>query len=90
MTCKRTDLGYDTTVWSCGRRGDKGPTYPPCSACGGRRDTHDHLTFCEFELRGIKAGQACGKPLCRGCVVKVGRQVLCPAHAKFLARMEGK
>lgn len=74
MTCKRIELGAGAAVWSCSR----GPRTPPpmCERCGA----HPATLECGFELRGARAGQSCGKKLCRRCA---NGTVLCPPHAKL-------
>ena len=36
---------------------------------------------CTFPLKGRKAGQTCGQPLCSHCFTTVGSLELCPVHA---------
>lgn len=80
MTCKRTDFGDGLTSWSCSR--ERKPDTAPCSACKAKPSS----LACGFELRGPKAGQTCGKALCRGCAQDVGGRPMCPAHARIAAQ----
>lgn len=76
MTCRRIELGGGTAVWTYHRP----PAQPACSACsrpGG-------VLTCQFELGGAKAGQRCGKALCRRCAGQ-GEPALCPPHQKLVA-----
>lgn len=75
MACKRTDLGPGMTVWNCGR-GQLQEAKPVCEVCR----VHPAVMPCGFELRGAKAGQTCGKQICRRCA---GDSVLCPPHARM-------
>jgi len=61
-------------IFSCG-----GPKPPPCSVpgCGNPQWTH-----CVFELRGARAGEVCGRPLCSA---HGGDGALCPPHYRFMA-----
>lgn len=79
------------TVFSCGRR--PAEPEPLCDICRANPAT----LGCQFELRGAKAGQVCGKRLCRGCSVLVMpvppsmvATRVCPPHAAFLKREAGR
>lgn len=69
-------------VISCSR-GQPAPALSNCSSCG---DEVERVKPCAFQLRGPKAGQTCGMVLCRVCAQKVGKAVMCPAHARLTAR----
>jgi len=66
------------TIFACDRKPST-----PCKRCGGRA-----VIGCEYPLRGEKAGQTCGAPLCEVHSYEVeapdfkGR--VCAPHAKLL------
>ena len=76
MTCRRIDLGGGSAVWSCHRP----PVRPSCSVCGGAGSG----LACQFELAGAKAGERCGKALCRTCA-GTSSPALCPPHRRLVA-----
>lgn len=76
MTCRRLELGGGAAVWSCHRP----PPQPPCTGCGAAGGT----LACQFEFTATKAGQRCGKALCRTCA-GTSALVLCPPHRRLVA-----
>jgi hypothetical protein len=57
----------------------------PCSNRCGR----DAEVECEHPLSGRKAGENCGRKLCRRCAVKLGGKVRCPPHAELTREQAG-
>ncbi len=57
----------------------------PCSAKCGR----DAEVECEYPLGGKKAGELCGRKLCRRCAVKLGGKVRCPPHVELAREQPG-
>lgn len=78
MSCRRIDIGPNSTVWSCTR--GRASSAPVCSQCR----EHVSTTSCGFQLRGEKAGQVCGRVLCTRCTSPKGGVSLCPPHAKMI------
>lgn len=50
----------------------------PCLSCGRLAQFS-----CDFELKGKKQGQKCGRPLCRGCAEGGMGRYLCGPHARI-------
>lgn len=76
----------DVQIFVC-RRGE-GPTPAPVYCPCGMKATK----ACAFELRGPKAGQRCGKPLCQRCGLAAGAQErggLCAPHARLAGKVVG-
>lgn len=86
MSCRRTDLGPTTTLFTCGR--SNSTRSPPCSNCKTAGAQHT----CQFELAGSKAGQRCGRELCRKCVRRsLANQDLCAVHHRLVeSRQDGR
>jgi hypothetical protein len=63
----------DLTVFECGK------PVPRCAepACGERATEP-----CQFELRGKRAGERCGRLLCPRCAHRCGSVVLCGPHSR--------
>ena len=77
------------TVFYCGRHKPEEPR-PVCTACQAKPA---EIT-CQFELRGAKVGQLCGKQLCGKCAESAPggggmtefRILVCRPHAALLRR----
>ena len=61
-------------VFVCGPRVER----KPCSSCG-----LNAVAACAAELRGSKAGQLCGRHLCRNCNEGSLSAALCGPHARI-------
>lgn len=64
------------TLFVCRRGSD-------ASRCESNGCHERAVAACVAELRGSKAGQTCGRRVCRGCAVTVDGKALCGVHARI-------
>ena len=62
-------------IFTCSRGAAERKT---CSSCGGNA-----IAACAAELRGTKAGQLCGRHLCKSCNEGNASAPLCGPHARL-------
>jgi len=79
MPCKLYPVGDKGYIVICTPRS----SLPDCAQCKANKVEND--VRCQYPLRGEKAGQVCGRPLCKHCAqTGPDGKVYCRPHRRIL------